>query len=191
MSFSFDLFNLDMLKEIANIGAGNAATSLANLVGQKIDMDVPEVNIAEFKNLANVLNGAETLLAGILVKISGDINGLMMYLMDEESACQLVKILLNKDKKNFYEFEEMERSLLTEIGNILTSSYLTALSTLMNCKIEKSIPYLSIDMAGAILSVPAIQFSKIADKVLLIKSNFNKETKLSGYFMLIPDISQN
>lgn len=188
MSFVFNLFDTDILKEIANIGAGNAATSLANLVNQKIDMTVPEVKMPEFKNLPEILNGAETLIAGVLVNISGDINGMMMYLMDEESACTLVNILMNRNKHSFFEFEDLDFSTITEIGNILTSSYLTALSQLMNVKINQSIPYLSVDMAGAILSVPAIEFGKVGDTVLLIKSTFNEHQNLSGYFMLIPDL---
>lgn len=186
--WGFNLLNTDILREIANIGAGNAATSLANLVNQKIDMTVPEVNMPEFKQLADTLNGSETLVAGILVNISGDITGMMMYVMVEKSACTLVKHLLNHDRKGFEDFDEMDLSAITEIGNILTSSYLTAMSTLMNFRINQSIPYISVDMAGAILSVPAIEFGKVSDKVLLIKSTFNKNENLSGYFILIPDV---
>lgn len=182
----FNLLDMDILKEIANIGAGNAATSLANLVGKKIDMTVPEVNMPEFKNLADTLNGPETLVAGILVNISGDISGIMMYIMLESSACTLIEYLLHRKRNSFKEFDDMDYSALTEIGNILTSSYLTALSTLMNVRINQSMPYLSIDMAGAILSVPAIEFGKVGDTVLLIKSKFNENEDLSGYFMFIP-----
>lgn len=191
MSVVFNLLDVDILKEIANIGAGNAATSLANLVNKKIDMTVPEVKIPEFKELPEILNGAESLIAGILVNISGDINGIMMYLMDEDAACTLVNILINRNKKSFSEFEDLDLSTITEVGNILTSSYLTALSTLMNIKIKQSIPYLSVDMAGAILSVPAIEFGKIGDNVLLIKSTFNESEHLSGYFILIPDLAKS
>lgn len=158
------------------------------MVNQKIDMTVPEVKMPEFKDLPEVLGGAETLISGLLVNISGDINGMMMYLMDEESSCTLVNLLMNRNKTSFSEFEDIDLSTVTEVGNILTSSYLTALSQLMNIKINQSIPYLSIDMAGAILSVPAIEFGKVGDTVLLIKSAFNENQNLSGYFMLIPDL---
>lgn len=187
-TWGFNLLDTDILKEIANIGAGNAATSLANLINRRVDMTVPEVNMPEFKNLADTLNGPETLVAGILVNLSGDIKGMMMYVMLESSACTLIRLLLHRERKSFKEFDDMDLSAITEIGNILTSSYLTALSKLMNFKIDKSIPYLSVDMAGAILSVPAIEFGKVGDKVLLIKSTFNEDEDLAGYFMLIPDI---
>lgn len=190
-NIGFNLLDTDILREIANIGAGNAVTSLAKMLNKRIDMSVPEVNMPEFKNLSDTLSGAETLVAGLLVCISGDIEGMMMYIMHEHSACTLIKELLGKEIHNFADFNDLELSALTEIGNILTSSYLTALSKLMNFTIKQSIPYLSIDMAGAILSVPAIEFGKVGDKVLLIKSTFNENEDLSGYFILIPNAETN
>lgn len=190
MSIAFNLLDLDILKEIANIGAGNAATSLANLLNAKVNMGIPEVNMPDFKSLPNILSGAETLVAGILVNLTGDINGMMMYVMDEKSACGLTNQLLHKNNSDFTDFDEMDISVITEIGNILTSSYLTAMSTLMNFKIVPSIPYTAIDMAGAILSVPAIEFGKIGDKVLLIKSAVNDDN-LTGFFILIPDFGKS
>lgn len=186
----FDLLNIDILKEIANIGAGNAATSLASLINQRVTMTVPEVNMPEFKNLADTLDGPETVVAGLLVNITGDINGMMMYVMLESSACTLIDLMLKKKRASFKQFDDMDFSAITEIGNILTSSYLTALASLMNFKIIQSIPYLSIDMAGAILSVPAIEFGKVGNRALLIKSVFNQNADLSGYFMLIPYLTK-
>ncbi len=189
---NLNLMDIDMLKEVANIGTGNAATSLSNLVNQRISMTVPTVKMPEFKHLADIIGGADALIAGLLVGISGDVDGIMMYLMTEKSACTLAKEIMNRDKNNFSEFDEIDYSMLTEIGNILTSSYLTALSQLMNYKINQSVPSLSVDMAGAILSVPAIEFGRVADRVLFIESTFKQSsddsTDLSGFFMLIPEV---
>ena len=155
-------------------------------------MTVPTVKMPEFKHLADIIGGADALIAGLLVGISGDVDGIMMYLMTEKSACTLAKEIMNRDKNNFSEFDEIDYSMLTEIGNILTSSYLTALSQLMNYKINQSVPSLSVDMAGAILSVPAIEFGRVADRVLFIESTFkqssNDSEDLSGFFMLIPEV---
>ena len=189
---NLNLMDIDMLKEVANICTGNAATSLSNLVNQRISMTVPTVKMPEFKHLADIIGGADALIAGLLVGISGDVDGIMMYLMTEKSACTLAKEIMNRDKNNFSEFDEIDYSMLTEIGNILTSSYLTALSQLMNYKINQSVPSLSVDMAGAILSVPAIEFGRVADRVLFIESTFkqssNDSEDLSGFFMLIPEV---
>lgn len=190
-AWGFNKIDADTLKEIANIGCGTAAGSLASMVKEKITMTVPEVDTPAFKNLPDILNGAEKVVAGVLVKISGDINGMMMYIMDEVSACSLTNQLLHKNNRFFSDFTEMDYSVLTEMGNILTSSYLTSLSKLLNFKIKKSIPYLSIDMAGAILSVPAIEFGKVGDTVLLIKSTVNDNKYMSGFFILIPDFGED
>ncbi len=190
-NWGFSQIDSDTLKEIANIGSGTAAGSLASLLKDKITMTVPEVDTPEFKNLPDILNGADKIVASVLVKISGDIKGMMMYIMDEHSACTLTNQLLKKNNKTLYDFGEMELSVITEIGNILTSSYLTSLSSLLKFKIAKSVPYLSIDMAGAVLSVPAIEFGKVGDTVLLIKSTLKDDKyNMSGFFILIPDFGE-
>lgn len=189
---NLNLMDIDMLKEVANIGTGNAATSLSNLINQRISMNVPTVKMPEFKHLADIIGGADALIAGLLVGISGDVDGIMMYLMTEKSACTLSKEIMGRAKNSFSEFDEIDYSMLTEIGNILTSSYLTALSQLMNYKINQSVPSLSVDMAGAILSVPAIEFGRVADRVLFIESTFAPSSDtvkdLTGFFMLIPEV---
>ena len=171
MDYKINLFNVDTLKEISNIGTGYAATSLASLIKEKVSMAVPDVSMPEFKELSDYIGGAENIVVAVLVNVSGDITGMMMYVMTEESACSLVNNLLHSDIESAQDFGEMEISAVTEVGNILTSSYLTAISKLLNLKIEKSIPYVSIDMAGAVLSVPAIEFGKVFDRVLFINRN--------------------
>ena len=100
-----------------------------------------------------------------------------------------MNILLGKSIDNFNDFTDMELSALNEIGNIISGAYLSSLSTLTNLTITSSIPYMAIDMAGAILSVPAIEFGKIGDKALLIQSQFGEEDKyINGYFILIPTL---
>nr|WP_317357159.1 chemotaxis protein CheC [uncultured Tyzzerella sp.] len=191
---NLNLMDIDMLKEVANIGTGNAATSLSSLVNQRISMSVPTVKMPEFKNLPDIIGGADALIVGLLVGVSGDVDGMMMYLMAEKSACTLAKEIMGRDKNSLSEFDEVDYSMLTEIGNILTSSYLTALSQLMNYKINQSVPSLSVDMAGAILSVPAIEFGRVADRVLFIESTFNQTSEdqgdLTGYFMFIPEVKE-
>lgn len=194
---NFNLMNLDMLKEVANIGTGNAATSLSSFINKKITMNVPTVKMPDFSQISEHIGGPEAIISGLMIKISGDIDGMIMYLMPEKSACNLARILLSKNKNKLTEFDSLDESMLTEIGNILTSSYITALSTLMGYKIKQSLPYLSIDMAGAILSVPAIEFGRVGDKVLFIESGFNQVVDkngdmldISGYFMFIPNLTE-
>lgn len=192
MTISFDELNnlqLDVLKEIGNIGAGNAVTSLAKMLDKRVDMAVPKARILGFDKVSQILGGEEVLVVGILLHVSGDITGSMMFTMDINAARQLVNILFGNRDSVSTEFDELELSALKEIGNILTASYLSALAGLTNLKILPSVPELAIDMAGAILSVPAIEFGKVGDSVLYIETEFSEGiTKVFGDFLLIPDV---
>lgn len=182
----------DVLREIGNIGAGNATTALSQMVNSKIDMKVPKVELLEFKELSDIVGGAESLVVGILLTLEGDVDGMMMFMMDKWSARHIVDLLMSRDtnESDLEEFSEMDLSALQEIGNIIAGAYLSSLSQLTNMTIASSVPYLSIDMAGAILSVPAIEFGKVSDKALLIQSQFGEdEKKVNGYFILIPSMN--
>lgn len=185
---------LDVLKEIANIGAGNATTALSSLLNTAVNMKVPKIELLEFKELADAIGGAENLVVGILLTLHQSIEGMMMFIVDKPTAHKIVGRLLNKSPESQTNdepagFTEMDLSALSEIGNIIAGSYLSSISTFMNMPISTSIPYLSIDMAGAILSVPAIEFGKMSDQALLIESEFgDSETIVNGYFILIPKL---
>lgn len=178
---------IDVLKEIGNIGAGNAITALSKMVSKRIDMRVPVVNIAEFKEVAEIAGGPETIVSGIYFNVSGDINGCIMFLIDSKSSRTLVNWLMGKKDTNV-DFDEIEISALKEVGNILASSYISSISTLTGLKITVSVPFLAIDMAGAIMSVPVILFGQVGDHVLLIETDFLEGTNhVKGNFFLIPD----
>lgn len=186
---NLDDIQYDVLKEIGNIGAGNATTALSQLINSKIDMKVPNVELIEIEKLSDIVGGAEVLVVGVLFTLSGDVDGMMMFVLEQASAHYLVNILMKKNFNDISDFTEMEYSALNEIGNIITGAYLSSLSMLTNLKISASVPYMSNDMAGAILSVPAIEFSKLGDKALLIQSRFcEDETEVNGYFILIPTL---
>lgn len=184
----------DVLREIGNIGAGNATTALSQMINSKIDMKVPNVELLEFKELSDIVGGAERIVVGILFTLEKDIEGMMMFMMDMSASRYLVDILLGNSRQDQisgdYEFNEMELSALSEIGNIIAGAYLSSLSALTNLTITSSVPYMAIDMAGAILSVPAIEFGKIGDKALLIETEFGDRGKtVNGYFILIPTLN--
>lgn len=134
------------------------------------------------------MGGEEQIMAGIYLLVEGDITGSIMFLLEEKAARALVKQLMGIYAEEGEGFSEMELSALKEIGNIITGAYLNSLSVLTNLKIFPSVPDLSIDMAGAILSVPAIEFGTIGDHILLIQTQFTDEVELNGYFILVPDL---
>ena len=180
----------DVLKEIGNIGAGNATTALSQMINTKVDMQVPKVELLGFQELPDIVGGAEKIVVGILVNLEGDVDGMMMFMVDKVCAHNLVDILMGKKPSNDdSDFDEISLSALQEIGNIIAGAYLNSLSSLTNLVITESIPYLSVDMAGAILSVPAIEFGKIGDKALLIQSRFlDDDMSVDGFFILIPTL---
>ena len=148
----------DVLKELGNIGAGNAATALAELLQSKVDMSVPQVKLINFSQIGEVIGGEEQVMAGMYLAIQKDITGSILFLVKEEVALHLVKKLMGDFAQDIH--GEMEQSALKEISNIITGAYLNALSTMTGLRIEPSVPDLTIDMAGAILSVPAIELSQ-------------------------------
>jgi len=184
-----DSVQLDILKEIGNIGAGNATTALSQLINRRIDMGIPVVKVLEFKELSEVLGGAENPIVGILLGLEGEISGMIMFVLEQSAAHILINMLMGKNIDNFEDFDEMDLSALKEIGNIISGAYLSSLSSLTGLKILATIPYMAIDMAGAILSVPAIEFGKVGDKALLIQTDFGGDREnVFGYFILIPDM---
>lgn len=178
----------DVLKEIGNIGLGNATTALSQMLNRKIDMRMPKVELVDLSHIADRFGGEETPVLGILMTLAGDIYGMMMFVMGESSARQLADLLLGKES-SAVSFDHMDLSALKEIGHIITGAYLTAISTLTGLKIESSVPAVSYDMAGAVLSVPAIEFGKLGDKALIMDSSFdNTEDAMDGYFVMLPDM---
>ncbi len=177
----------DVLKELGNIGAGNATTALAQMLQCKVDMKVPQVRLLDFNEVGSLMGGEEQIMAGIYLCVEGDISGSIMFLLEKKAAKHLVSKLMGMELPG-EEFDEMGTSALKEIGNIITGAYLNSLSTITNLKIFPSVPDLTIDMAGAILSVPAIEFGTLGDKILLIQTQFTDECELDGYFILVPDL---
>ncbi|KAB3535858.1 chemotaxis protein CheC [Alkaliphilus pronyensis] len=190
MTFTIEDLNnlhLDVLREIGNIGSGNAASALAKMINKRIDMDVPIVQILAFEDVAAILGGEEMVVAGIYFEVEGDITGNIMFLLDIASSKILTSILMGREDGS-EELDEMDRSALQEVGNILSGSYISSLSALTGLKIKLSVPSLCIDMAGAILSVPAIQFSQTSDKIVLIETLLKEgSNQVKGNFFLIPD----
>lgn len=178
----------DVLKEIGNIGLGNATTALSKMLNRRIEMKIPQVDLVEINKLADLIGGPENPVVGILVTLSGDISGMMMFAVEQFSARKLVNLVLQQESQE-ERFSHMDFSVLKEIGNIIAGAYMTSISTLTGLAIFPSVPQACYDMAGAILSVPAIEFGKIGDKALLIDSSFDDtDDQIDGYFIMIPDL---
>lgn len=177
----------DVLREIGNVGASNASAALAQLLGRRVEVHVPKVKLLDFHNIGKAIGGEEQIMAGIYLRVEGQINGSMLLMLKKQAAARVAGILMgNPDRDPKAELSEIECSALSEVGNIVTSAYLNAISALTGLKTLPSVPSLCVDMAGAILSVPAIEFGMMCDKLLLIENRFSGTT--DGYLVLVPDI---
>lgn len=177
----------DALKELGNIGAGNASFALAQMLGKRVEMNSPKVRILDFSEVGSAIGGEEQIMAGIYLSVEGDVRGSTLFLLSKDSAKKLAGELMGGFAvEASEELTEMECSALKEIGNIITSSYLNSISTLTGLKILPSVPSLCVDMAGAILSVPAIEFGMMCDKLLLIENRFSSGA--DGYLILVPEL---
>lgn len=183
-----DETGLDMLTEIGTIGAGNATTSLAVLLDSKLSMKVPKVSFMKMDDFVESIGGAENIIAGVMSNITGDIEGFVLFAMDLRDARRLVNRLRGIEISKLERFTEMDLSAVQEIGNILISSYLSSMETLIGMKMRPSNPMMTIDMAGAILSFPAVVNSREHDDVLRIESQFEGEDlSIDGHIMMISD----
>ncbi len=181
--------HLDVLKEICNIGAGNAATSLSQLLSQRIDLKVPNANVVGFNDLLGIFENQEIVTVGIMILIEGDIDGSMIFIIPKESAGVMLTQLIGKEYNADTRFDEMDMSAMKEIGNIIVSSYINSLSELTGLKIRVSEPFATIDMAAAILSVPVIEIGMTTDYVLFMESHIESDGfNLDGHFIMLPSM---
>lgn len=180
---------LDVLKEIGNIGAGNAATSLADMLMTPIDISVPVVRILDYEEATERLGGPETMVVGLMLQLEGDFRGMIMFLLEKEFATSTLNTLMGTDIQSFSELDEVALSAFRELANIMAASYVNAIASMTGMRIDLTVPDLCIDMLGSILSVPAIHYANISDKIILIEGEFNGEaSKSSNHVLLLPDV---
>ncbi len=185
-------YHLDVLKEIGNIGAGHAATALSQLLGKTIDMKVPDVRVISFQEITDLVGGSDVIVAGTFLRIEGDVPGSMFFMVPITEAEVLIQRLTGNKSFQLQQppYEEMGISALQEVGNILAGSYLSSLSDFTKLNLQPTVPGLSIDMAGAILSYGLIPLSQVGDTAIVIDTHITEireSHKAAGHFFLLPD----
>ncbi|MEW4369259.1 chemotaxis protein CheC [Paenibacillus kandeliae] len=181
-------FKMDVLKEVGNIGAGNAATALSQLLDKPIDMAVPKVQILPFEQIADKVGGPEQIVLAIFFRVEGDAPGNLFFILTPEAGKGLLHRLAGLEVSDDEQFSEMEQSALAEIGNILAGSYLSSLADFTRLSMSPTVPGLAYDMAGAILNYGLLQFGEMGDDALLIDTTFLEgKEEVEGQFFLIPD----
>ena len=189
---SYDELNsleLDTLREIGSMGTGNAATSLSEMLQREVHITLPEVRIMEYNEAIEWIGGPEAITAGVLVKMGGQMNGIMLSCQPIEFVNIVLESVLGETVTDFKQLEEMENSCLVEVGNIMISSFINALSGLSGMDITLTVPALTVDMQGAILAVPMAEYGGQSDYLMTIGGNFvcdNKEVPCR--LLMSPDI---
>jgi len=182
--------HIDVLKEIGNIGAGNAATSLSQMLSKTIEMNVPEVDILNLDDAIDTMGGHENIVVGVLVSFYGDIDGVILFLLKKEFVHLILNSLMGTELNSFEEISEMEMSALSEIGNIMVSSYVNSIASLTEMAIDITVPSVCIDMTGAIIDAVASEFSEVSDKVMFIKEKyFCGEETIYSNMLLLPSVT--
>lgn len=180
---------LDVLTEVGNIGSGNATTALSQMLGIPLDIDVPAVRILNFQTAIDYAGGAEKVVAGVLVPLRGDVEGMMLFLLEKELTNIIISTFFGMEGVELSEITPEMSSALTETGNILSGSYVNAIAELAQAYIEVDTPMMTIDMLGAIMSVPAGAFGEMSDKLLYIDNLLKIDGKnIKSKMMLLPTI---
>ena len=179
---------LDALKEIGNVGAGNSATALSQIINRRIDMNVPRVDLVPLEAVPDLVGGPDAIVVGIFLRVYGKAPSNILFLLPQKSAFYLVDKLMGRKHGETAKLDFMDESALMEIGNILTGAYLNAFFTFTKLTMLPSIPALAMDMGGAILNVVLVQLGQMGDQALVIETEFlSEDDGISGQFFLVPD----
>ena len=180
---------LDCLREIGNIGSGSAASALSQMLGKPIDMNVPDVRVLDYNTVIDEMGGPEKVITGLLVTLCVDLEGMIMFLLDDTFAKIVLSTFLGKEIADATEIDETDVSVIKEMGNIMAGSYLGALSTITGMTIDMSIPLMTVDMMGAIMNAPMVEFAEVGDKVLFINDGFIIDNvDIKSNIILIPTV---
>lgn len=180
---------IDVFREIGSIGVGNAATALAQVLGVKVSMKLPRVTIEGYDEAIANIGHPEDMVAAVLVELGGDMKGIMLYMLKLDFINAILARLVGKYINDFSEIDEMSASALEETGNIIISSYISAITKLAGLEVPLSVPSISVNMLGGILSVPMAMYGEVSDKLMMIRGEFFiGDTQLEGDLLLLPDI---
>ena len=182
---------IDALREVANIGAGHAATALSQMTDRLIMISVPQINIARLEDVASLLGEPTDVVAAVLMHMLGDLTGRTLLLLPEAAGRRLCDMLLRRPPGTTKVYDVLEQSCLKEAGNILSGAYMNALSDFMGMLLLPSVPSLVVDLAAAVLTTAYLNFGHERDFVFCVETEFQIEAEegLRGQFLLLPDLA--
>ena len=188
---SLKAIQLDALREVANIGAGHAATALSTMTGGTIMISVPRINIAPLEEVPSQISAPEEPVAAVLMNMLGDLTGRTLLVFPKPTALRMAELMLRRPEGTFRDLGTLEQSAIKEAGNILSGAYMNALSDFMGMMLLPSPPSLAVDMSAAVLTTAHLQFGSDRDFVFCVESEFHMQEfdeRLRGFFLLLPDV---
>ena len=184
-----NLLELDVMKEISSIGTSHAATALSKLLQKEIRITIPEVNILGYEEAVDKIGYIEELVTATLVRMSNEVNGLMLFIFKLDLANAVLEKLIGRRYDSFEELDELAYSALEEIGNIIICSYVNAFTQLVGVEIDLSVRSSTVNMLGGVLTVPMAEYGYVTDKLMYINAEFIMGgEKLSDGLLMLPDI---
>lgn len=178
---------LDALREVSNVGLGNAVTSLAQLINRRVNMHVPRSYFLPLEEMITLVGGYEELVGCVSLRVLGDAPGLVLFIFDEESTYRLVDMLMGQPVGTTRELDEMAESAVREVGNVLTGSFISAISMMTGLHMVTTVPVFAFDMLGAVLTSLMVAAGRVEDQVLVIETELfhDEETTVKGRFFLL------
>jgi len=189
---SLKAIQIDALREVANIGAGHAATALSQMTGDTIMISVPTINIARLEDVPPQIAEPEEPVAAVLMNMLGDLTGRALLVFPRPTALRLSALMLHRPEHASADLGPIEQSAIKEAANILSGAYLNALSDFMGLMLIPSPPSLAIDMSSAVLTTAYLQFGTDRDYVFCVETEFfmqELQERLRGFFLLLPDVA--
>ncbi len=184
-----DSMELDIIREVGSIGTGNAAGALSGLLGTEVGMTIPHVYVCTYDEATESLGDPEKVVAGVISRMDGEIRGIMLFLFDLDFCREILSHLLGKTLQSYDELGEMEYSALNEVGNIMISTYVKAMCSLADMKVELSVPAVSVNMLGALISVPIVELGYETDRLLMIRGTFRiRDRQFDSNMLMLPDV---
>ncbi|OQA06376.1 MAG: CheY-P phosphatase CheC [Firmicutes bacterium ADurb.Bin373] len=180
--------HMDALQEISNIGLGNAATALADLLNKRVEIDVPKARFLDFEQVYALTGGIEEVVSCANLSLEGDIPGAVMFVFSEQSTFNLIDMLMGYELGTTSGLDDLGISAIAEIGNVLTGSFINAIGDMTGLNMITTVPMFAFDMLGAVLSASFAASGAWSDKILVIETLFLQNYgQIKGHFFLLPE----
>ncbi len=178
----------ELLERILKLSTDSSAVALSEMMEKSIFLKAPRLDVVSLDSITNIAGGAESGAISACLIFSGEISGNMLLVFPGQSAFKLINEILRQDNTDSEELDEMAVSVLGEVGNLVSSYFLSTLSDHTGMDLRPSSPMVVQDMVGAIVSSAILMLERAPEEILYIETEIADEnSKIEGYLMLFTD----